>query len=72
MVYTQGMSLSARLRLARLDPTYADPSAAIADIVAPYVDGSKPWFEGEPGTPRIGGADLGHAARRFDPRAPLC
>ena len=55
VVYTQGMSLSARLRLARLDPTYADPSAAIADIVAPYVDGSKPWFEGEPGTPALAG-----------------
>ncbi len=55
VVYTQGMSLSGRLRLARLDPTYSDPSAAIADVVAPYVDGSKPWFEGEPGTPALAG-----------------
>ena len=55
VVYTQGMSLSGRLRLARLDPTYADPSAAIADVVAPYVDGDKPWFEGEPGTPALAG-----------------
>ena len=55
VVYTQGMSLSGRLRLARLDPTYADPSAAIADIVAPYVDGDKPWFEGDPGTPALAG-----------------
>ena len=55
VVYTQGMSLSARLRLARLDPTYSDPSADIAEIVAPYVDGSKPWFESEPGTPALAG-----------------
>ena len=55
VVYTQGMSLSARLRLARLDPTYSDPSAAIADVVAPYVEGSQPWFEGEPGTPALAG-----------------
>ena len=55
VVYTQGMSLSARLRLARLDPTYSDPSTAIADVVAPYVEGSQPWFEGEPGTPALAG-----------------
>ena len=55
VVYTQGMSLSARLRLARLDPTYSNPSAAIAEVVAPYVDGDKPWFEGEPGTPALAG-----------------
>ena len=55
VVYTRGMSLSGRLRLARLDPTYSDPSADIAEIVAPYVDGSKPWFESEPGTPALAG-----------------
>jgi hypothetical protein len=55
VVYTQGMSLSARLRLARLDPTYPDPAASIADIVAPYVDGDRPWFDGEPGTPALAG-----------------
>ena len=55
VVYTQGMSLSARLRLARLDPTYSNPSTAIAEVVAPYVDGDKPWFEGEPGTPALAG-----------------
>ena len=55
VVYTQGMSLSGRLRLARLDSSYPDPSASIADIVAPYVDGDRPWFEGEPGTPALAG-----------------
>ena len=61
VVYTQGMSLSARLRLTRLDPTYPDPSAAIADVVAPYVDGDKPWFEDKTWHTCIGGIDLGHA-----------
>ena len=55
VVYTQGMSLSGRLRLARLDGSYADPSASIAEIVAPYLDGDKPWFEGQPGTPALAG-----------------
>ena len=55
VVYTQGMSLSGRLRLARLDSTYPDPSASISGIVAPYVDGDKPWFEDEPGTPALAG-----------------
>jgi len=37
VVYTQGMSISARLRLARMDPTYDDPVPSIVQLVEPCV-----------------------------------
>jgi rhamnogalacturonyl hydrolase YesR len=42
VVYTQGMAISARLRLARMDPTYADPVPGIVRLVEPYVSGAGP------------------------------
>lgn len=45
VVYTQGMSVSGRLRLARLDPTFADPVPEIVRLVEPYVSGAKPMFD---------------------------
>ncbi len=44
VIYTQGVAVSGRLRLAQLDPDGDDPSADIEAIVAPYMSGSKPWF----------------------------
>ena len=44
VIYTQGVAVSGRLRLAQLDAEYADPSAAIAAMVAPYMSGAKEWF----------------------------
>jgi rhamnogalacturonyl hydrolase YesR len=50
VVYTQGMSISARLRLARMDPTYDDPVPSIVRLVEPYVSGSVSMFK-EPAAP---------------------
>ncbi len=50
VVYTQGMSISARLRLARMDPTYDDPVLSIVHLVEPYVAGKLPMFK-EPAAP---------------------
>ena len=44
VIYTQGVAVSGRLRLAQLDPDGDDPAADIEAIVAPYMSGSKPWF----------------------------
>jgi unsaturated rhamnogalacturonyl hydrolase len=46
VVYTLGMGLSGRLRLARLDPEFVDPAPDIVQLVEPYVSGAKPmWAE---------------------------
>lgn len=45
VVYTQGMSISARLRLARMDPTYEDPVPSIVRLVEPYVSGAVSMFQ---------------------------
>jgi hypothetical protein len=46
VVYTLGMGLSGRLRLARLDPEFPDPAPDIVRLVEPYVSGAKPmWTE---------------------------
>src|SRR5262245_15574152 len=42
--YTQGMAISGRLRLARMDPTYADPVPGIVPLVEPYVSGAARAF----------------------------
>ena len=44
VIYTQGVAVSGRLRLAQLDPDGDDPAADIEAIVAPYMSGSQPWF----------------------------
>ena len=45
VVYTQGMAISGRLRLSRLDPTYADPVPSIVRLVEPYVSGEVRMFD---------------------------
>ncbi|MGE3541066.1 MAG: glycoside hydrolase family 88 protein [Candidatus Tectimicrobiota bacterium] len=50
VVYTQGMSISARLRLARMDPTYENPVPSIVRLVEPYVSGEVSMFK-EPAAP---------------------
>jgi rhamnogalacturonyl hydrolase YesR len=45
VVYTQGMALSGRLRLSRLDPTYEDPVPSIVRLVEPYVAGEVRMFD---------------------------
>ncbi|MCY3711358.1 MAG: glycoside hydrolase family 88 protein [Caldilineaceae bacterium] len=44
VIYTQGVAVSGRLRLAHLDAEYADPSDGIAAMVAPYMSGAEEWF----------------------------
>ena len=46
VVYTLGMGISGRLRLARLDPEFPDPAPDIVQLVEPYVSGARPmWNE---------------------------
>ena len=44
VIYTQGVAVSGRLRLAQLDADGDDPAADIEAIAAPYMSGSQPWF----------------------------
>ena len=67
VVYTQGMSISGRLRLARLDPGADDPVPAIAQLVEPYVAGTRSLLN-EPAGPAalagvIWGMQLAEATR---------
>ena len=43
VVYTEGVAISGRLRLALLDPTGDDPVPDIVDLVAPCLSGAKPY-----------------------------
>ena len=55
VVYTQGMSISGRLRLSRLDPTYEDPVPGIVRLVEPYVSGEVRMFDVSPATSALAG-----------------
>jgi len=46
LVYTQGVGISGRLRLAQLDPTDKDTTPDIVRLVGPYVSGAKDMFGG--------------------------
>jgi hypothetical protein len=50
VVYTLGMGISGRLRLARLDPEFPDPAPDIVQLVEPYVSGARPMWT-EPASP---------------------
>lgn len=56
VIYTQGVAVSGRMRLAELDAESADPAAEIAAMVAPYMSGGKAWFtEGGDGGANLAG-----------------
>lgn len=55
VVYTQGMSIGARLRLARLEPTVADPAPDIVRLVEPYMSGAKLPFDDQAGSATLAG-----------------
>ncbi|MEE8302502.1 MAG: glycoside hydrolase family 88 protein, partial [Candidatus Tectomicrobia bacterium] len=55
VVYTQGMAISGRLRLSKIDPTASNPAADIAHLVEPYLSGSKEMFDDQAATPTLGG-----------------
>ena len=55
VVYTQGMALSGRLRLSRLDPTYEDPVPSMVRLVEPYVSGEVRMFDASASTASLAG-----------------
>src|SRR5262244_3514315 len=55
VVYTQGMAISGRLRLSRLDPTYEDPVPGIVRLVEPYVSGAVRMFDASASTAALAG-----------------
>jgi rhamnogalacturonyl hydrolase YesR len=55
VVYTQGVAISGRLRLAELDPEGYDPVRGIASLVEPLVSPGNDPFGDEPGTPDLAG-----------------
>jgi unsaturated rhamnogalacturonyl hydrolase len=55
VVYTQGMSISGRLRLARMDATFEDPVPSIVRLVEPYVSGAVRMFDGSTSTAALAG-----------------
>ena len=44
VIYTQGVSISGRLRFGELTGEAAEYAQGVADLVEPYLSGSKPWF----------------------------
>ena len=55
VVYTQGVAISGRLRLAALDPAGRDPVREIVSLVEPYVRADRDVFGDRPGTPDLAG-----------------
>jgi rhamnogalacturonyl hydrolase YesR len=55
VVYTQGMAISGRLRLARMDPTFDDPVPSIVRLVEPYVSGDARLFAEPASTAALAG-----------------
>ncbi len=56
VIYTQGVAVSGRMRLAELDAESEDPSAGIAAMVEPYMSGARAWFtEGGDGGANLAG-----------------
>ena len=53
--YTQGVGISGRLRLARLDPEGDSPDASIVQTVAARTSGDTPWFGENPGGANLAG-----------------
>ncbi len=57
VVYTQGVSLTARMILAELNAAYPDPRAEIRDITAEYVDDPDNVFDASDGTANYAGVN---------------
>ena len=57
VVYTQGVSLTARLLFSQLDNEYPDPRAEIEAITAEYVDNSGNIFDANDGTANYAGVN---------------
>src|SRR5262245_50951037 len=55
VVYTQGMAISGRLRLSRLDSTYEDPVPSIVRLVEPYVSAEAQMFDASASTAALAG-----------------
>lgn len=55
VVYTQGMGISGRLRLARFDAPFGNPVPSIVELVEPYVSGDKELFGERAGTAALAG-----------------
>jgi len=55
LVYTQGMAISGRLRLARMDPAFEDPVPSIVRLVEPYVSGEARRFDAPAATSALAG-----------------
>ena len=53
--YTQGVAISGRLRLARLDPNAASPAEGIVQLLEPYVSGAVPMFGDSPNGANLAG-----------------
>ncbi|MCH7745556.1 MAG: glycoside hydrolase family 88 protein, partial [Chloroflexi bacterium] len=59
IMYTQGVSISGRLRLAELDPSGSSSVADIASIVEPYASGAIDPFGDSPQTHKLAGVIWG-------------
>jgi hypothetical protein len=59
VVYTQGMAISGRLRLAQLDPTYENPVPDIVQLVEPYLSGARAMFDDQASTAALAGVIWG-------------
>ena len=59
IVYTQGVSISGRLRLAELDPSASSSVSDVASVVEPFVSGAIDPFGDSPQTPKLAGVIWG-------------
>ncbi len=55
VVYTQGMAISGRLQLHRLDPTSSNPIPDLTRLAEPFISGARPPLDDNAGTPALGG-----------------
>jgi unsaturated rhamnogalacturonyl hydrolase len=67
VVYTQGVAISGRLRLARLDPAASEHSAAaVTPVVEPFLSGARDPFGDRPGGSTLGGLLWAYDLARHD------
>lgn len=71
VVYTQGVSLTARLELAHIDPGYPDPTDDIAKIVAPYLADPDAVFGESDGTANYAGINWASEIRGINAATDL-
>ena len=68
VVYTQGVAITARIMLAKLDDQYPNPTSEISDIITPYINEPENIFTPQDGTANYAGINWAYEMSKHDER----